>query len=63
MKISSAKLKSNYEFAKISSAKYFQKCVFFQNTRTFSTVEKISLFFSENMRFSIITTKNYILAF
>ena len=41
----------------------FSKMRFFQNTRKFSTVEKISLFFSENMRSSIITTKNYILAF
>ena len=30
---------------------------FFQNTCKFSTVEKISLFFSENMRSSIITTQ------
>ena len=37
----------------------FSKMRFFQNTRKFSTVEKISLFFSENMRSSIITTKNF----
>ena len=36
----------------------FSKMCFFQNTRKFSTVEKISLFFSENMRSSIITTIN-----